>query len=134
MPNAWVDHVKEFAKRKGITYGCAMSDTECKAEYNAKKPTKTSKSAGGGSEKKKYDIVKKILKELDRREGRAGNDTDPFGSVKDLLINPEREGKTKKQIVDSAYDYFQTHTNIYSDIKKSVLMRKLFMELKDLMD
>ena len=87
-----------------------------------------------GGEQKKYDIIKKILMELDRREGNYGNDTDPFGFVKDLLIIPEREGKTKKQIVDKAYDYFKTHTNINYDIRHSVLMNKLFLELQELME
>ena len=31
--NRWVAHVKEFSKRTGKTYGCAISDPECKASY-----------------------------------------------------------------------------------------------------
>jgi hypothetical protein len=46
MTNAWIEHIKQFAKRKGLTYGCSLSDPECKAEYYAKKSPKTSKSAG----------------------------------------------------------------------------------------
>jgi len=136
---AWTEHIKDFAKRKGLTYGCALSDPECSKEYKAKRPPKLNKkekkevSGMVISEVKKYNIVKKILMELDRRNGRAGNDTDPFGSVKDLLINPEKKGKTKKEIVDNAYEYFQSHKNINYDILHSVLMKKLFLELKDLM-
>jgi len=63
MPSAWVEHIKEFAKRKGLTYGCALSDAECKAEYHAKKPPKTSKSAGGaksaGGENISMEIAEK---------------------------------------------------------------------------
>ena len=33
MPNAWVQHVKEFAQRNGLTYGCALSTPECKETY-----------------------------------------------------------------------------------------------------
>ena len=33
MPNAWVIHVKDFAQRNGISYGCALSMPECKEEY-----------------------------------------------------------------------------------------------------
>lgn len=36
MANAWVEHIKRFARDKGMTYGCALSDPECKATY--KKP------------------------------------------------------------------------------------------------
>jgi hypothetical protein len=40
MPgNKWVEHVKEFSKRTGKTYGCAISDPECKASY-VKTPAK----------------------------------------------------------------------------------------------
>jgi len=38
MANAWVEHIKRFAREKGMTYGCALSDPECKATY--KKPPK----------------------------------------------------------------------------------------------
>jgi hypothetical protein len=62
MPSAWVEHIKEFAKRKGLTYGCALSDPECSAEYKAKKPPKTSKKAGGaksagGAEKENISMT-----------------------------------------------------------------------------
>ena len=37
MPNPWVEHIKEFAKKTGKTYGCALSDPECKSSYKSKK-------------------------------------------------------------------------------------------------
>lgn len=30
---AWINHVKEFAKNKGISYSCALSDPNCSASY-----------------------------------------------------------------------------------------------------
>ena len=33
MPNAWIIHVKDFAQRNGLSYGCAMSDPNCRTEY-----------------------------------------------------------------------------------------------------
>jgi hypothetical protein len=39
MPNPWVEHIKEFAKKTGKTYGCALSDPECKSSYKSKKET-----------------------------------------------------------------------------------------------
>lgn len=42
MPSAWVDFVKKFAAKKGISYGCAMSDPACKAGYAAIKEKKCS--------------------------------------------------------------------------------------------
>ena len=37
MASAWVEHVKEFAKRKGLSYGCALSDARCSKEYKTNK-------------------------------------------------------------------------------------------------
>lgn len=44
MPSAWVDFVKQFAAKKGISYGCAMSDPEVKSGYAATKPAKVAKA------------------------------------------------------------------------------------------
>ena len=33
MPNQWIVHVKDFAQRNGLSYGCALSTPACKAEY-----------------------------------------------------------------------------------------------------
>ena len=37
MPNAWVEHVRKFAAKNGMSYGCAVSDAECKAKYHRQK-------------------------------------------------------------------------------------------------
>ena len=37
MPNAWVEHVRKFASKNGMSYGCAVSDPECKAKYHRQK-------------------------------------------------------------------------------------------------
>lgn len=37
MASAWIEHVKEFARRNKISYGCALSDLRARAEYRAKK-------------------------------------------------------------------------------------------------
>ena len=31
MPNAWIEHVKQFSRLNGISYGCAVS--EARASY-----------------------------------------------------------------------------------------------------
>ena len=83
MPSAWVEHIKEFAKRKGLTYGCALSDPECSKEYQAKKPPKTSKKAGGAksaggenismeiSEKKARGRPKKYETDEERKKAKS---------------------------------------------------------------
>lgn len=31
--NAWIEHVKRWSKTRNISYGCAISNAECKAAY-----------------------------------------------------------------------------------------------------
>ena len=54
MPNAWITHVKNFAKENNKSYGCAISDPACKISYEK--------------------VVKKSKKEL-REEQRVINQT-----------------------------------------------------------
>jgi hypothetical protein len=37
MATKWVEHVKEFASKKGISYGDAMKNDECKKIYQSTK-------------------------------------------------------------------------------------------------
>ena len=39
MVNAWVEHIKAFAKKHKIAYGCALSNDQCRATYKPKKLT-----------------------------------------------------------------------------------------------
>jgi len=34
MPNKWVEHVRSYAKKHGLSYGCAVSDPNCKKSYH----------------------------------------------------------------------------------------------------
>jgi hypothetical protein len=34
MVNAWIIHVKEFAKKHDLSYGCAISTPECRQSYH----------------------------------------------------------------------------------------------------
>jgi hypothetical protein len=38
MANQWTTHVKDYAQRNNLSYGCALSKPECKAEYREKYP------------------------------------------------------------------------------------------------
>ena len=40
MVNAWIEHVKKFSKKNGLSYGCALSMPECKASYQSSKVQK----------------------------------------------------------------------------------------------
>ena len=62
--SAWVKHIKEFAKTKGIPYGKALSDPECKASYHANK--------GKGLEEVKEvePVVEQVEEVKPKRKGR----------------------------------------------------------------
>ena len=55
--NAWVEHIRVFAKSKGVSYGCALGMPECRASYKSKKDTKKD------AEPKKEEPVKEPKKE-----------------------------------------------------------------------
>lgn len=38
--SAWIQHIKEFAKEKGLSFGCALSDPDCSKTYRMKKEMK----------------------------------------------------------------------------------------------
>lgn len=41
VENKWIKHIRDFAKRNGVTYSCALSDPRCVEEYrNPKKEVK----------------------------------------------------------------------------------------------
>ena len=62
MPNAWVTHVKQYAAAYNTSYGCAMSDSNCKAAYKSKKePTKESKETKEIKDTKVYTMYKKPI-------------------------------------------------------------------------
>lgn len=42
-PSKWITHVKDFAKRNNVSYGCALSMPECKAEYRNPKVSEAPK-------------------------------------------------------------------------------------------
>ena len=79
MPTAWTNHVKEFASKMGISYGCAASDPEVKKayygkkaddilkEYKAKKPVKKPvKAEPVKAEEPKKEVKKEMPEELQK--------------------------------------------------------------------
>jgi hypothetical protein len=44
MPNAWVEHVRKFASKNNMSYGCAVSNAECKASYHKQKARNAKKT------------------------------------------------------------------------------------------
>jgi len=64
MPSAWVEHIRDFAKRNNMTYACALSDPKCSQEYRIKNP----KPAKKGKKGKKLDLSKTEFTPLEEAE------------------------------------------------------------------
>ena len=54
----WINHVKEYATRKGITYNTALKDSECKSTYHAKKTESKAVDTGNKIFRKKKETNK----------------------------------------------------------------------------
>lgn len=46
MANPWVQHIKDFAMKKKVSYACALGDPKCKASYYAGKAKMTMPKKG----------------------------------------------------------------------------------------
>jgi len=57
----WTEHVKEYAKKNNISYGCAMSDPKMKEAYYKKHPKLSNEDK---KQKKKEDDEKALLRTL----------------------------------------------------------------------
>ena len=95
MVNAWVEHVRNFAKKNGISYGCAVSNAECKASYhkqkarNAKK-TRTPEQETEGMGAEDTDAVKKAKKKKKKK----------------LIIKEANIYKDDKHLQQMSYAYY----------------------------
>jgi hypothetical protein len=134
-----MDDEPQPRSKKGRPAKYMTEDEKYKAKLESNKQKRREKAAAKKEKKpepleRPYNLVKQILTELDRKGGNYGDDRDPFGFIKDFIIIPERQGVSKADIINNAYKYFQRATNINYDITHSVLMKPLFLELKELID
>lgn len=63
MPNAWIQHVKDWSKSHGISYGCAISKPECKSAYQGRKAA-VERSVKGKAKVDTKKQSKKLFEEL----------------------------------------------------------------------
>jgi len=86
MPNAWVEHVRKYAKDNGLSYGCAMSTPACKESYRKPNANYT----------KDLAKIEKLLREKKLQDAREA-----FNKVLPLIRNMA-EGDLKKQHTETA--------------------------------
>ena len=99
MANKWVEHVRAFAKKKGISYGCAVSDEQCKSSYHAGK-----------------DVP---ALETPMRTSRVIKATPPKGEAAKPPSSPAAPAKTRmkrvKDIVRKRFDDHVYYSNRFAD-------------------
>ena len=92
MPKAWVTHVKQFAADNNLSYGCALSKSECKDSY--KKTTKTKET------KTKKDIKPVESKPYTKYDKPIGptkpKETKPYTMIKSQLDQLNQVPKPEK--------------------------------------
>ena len=81
--NPWIEHIKAYAKKNNITYGCALSLPDCKNTYKKKSEKK--------ADKKKAD--KKADKEADKE------DVDENEEIEEIEMNSNDEPINKDEAV-----------------------------------
>ena len=84
MVNKWVEHVRQFAKENGLSYGCALSTAECRESYQSSKAPKVQKI--NPKDTAYTDLLSMVaqakqLKPKPRVEPRAEPRVEPQGTV-----------------------------------------------------
>ena len=93
--NPWVQFVREFAKRRNLSYMCSASTPECRQEYQAKKSA-VQRSAKGKAKVDTKTQSKKLFKELNlERTKRAMKQ--PLVAAATQPVKTIRVGKTVKK-------------------------------------
>ena len=90
---AWTDFVRDFAKRNNLTYGCALSDPNCSAEYKAKKPTKGAKTKKEKNENESMGAEDTLAEQKAKRKAHKDRTTSLKAKV--------NKKQVEKQLVES---------------------------------
>lgn len=110
MPNAWTNHIKQWAKDNNMSYMCAMSQPACREAYKkpekvkktkkSKEPVKTSEPDKTSEEKKQKmeDEIKKIEEKIKKDFIPAIKDV--FFYIKKILFSkkPPTQEKFEEEI------------------------------------
>jgi hypothetical protein len=62
--NAWIEHVKNFAKENGTSYACALSNPACRAAYQPVAYTKDIQKIGRLSKQDKLQDARDAFNRL----------------------------------------------------------------------
>ena len=101
--STWVNHIREFAKSKGITYGCALSDPECSISYQAKKLSDIRKKASNTANKQALNskLNKRfVVNQLKETLSMQAQDYDAPVD-KTLMASKKNKKMVQRQLVES---------------------------------
>ena len=106
---AWIEHIKDFAKRNGITYGCALSNPDCSAEYHAKRPPKLNKKEKkelGGMKAQDINVAKKynldkIREEVSFLPPRSTKQIEEMRQFREIMSKPDGVAKLKQAFANA---------------------------------
>lgn len=138
MVNKWVEHVRQFAKENGLSYGCALSTAECKASYQSSKVQKVNPKDTAYTDLLSMVAQAKKMKPKARAEPRAEPQAEPraegvvvkrrlnFQKINQKnkaysdLINIAEQAKKKKPRFEVPITFIQTNFKKKSELKKAV--------------
>lgn len=128
MANAWIEHVRQYAKKHNLTYSNALKEPKCKASYKGKKPVVGS---GGPLGLEDFDAFED--EESEEEESKEDNDVDNDRDMEQRnrqqmirrIIDRRREGylssiEVQRVLQDIAY-IFQRFRQLFQRPENNVL-------------
>jgi hypothetical protein len=98
MANRWIEFVRKWAAKAGISYACAVSKPECRAEYQAiygnrkKLPRKTEREMMG-----QEDIRSQAVRTLEKQKKKKPDLIIESDSEEEYIITPKKKEKKQKK-------------------------------------
>ena len=84
MPNRWITFVKSWAAKKGLSYGCALSQPQLKTDYRKAYPTKQ-------QEKFREAVERGEMEDEDVRSRAVQNEVKQKNAERKKKIQPSRD-------------------------------------------
>lgn len=102
--SAWIQHIREFAKSKNLTYGCALSDPDCSITYQAKKLSNLKKKESNSANKTALNAKlnnKFVQNQLKETLGMMKEDVNVAKKKKPkIVISGDKRPKKKMLIIE----------------------------------
>lgn len=116
MPNAWITHVKNFAANNKLSYGCALSMSECKSSY---KSTKTKPE-----ETKVHTMYKKPIGPVKPEKKPYTKYDRAIGPVKEYPLQVFKKDKNKIGDIEEAARGKSKNKTYYKEMIKAAKMQQ----------